>query len=178
MFRHTFILSLISCFLIFTGGCSVNDPEPKALVKPGDPFPAFDITLNDGRTINTADLQQTALVIEFFETSCGACRASLPVLNEFYETVKHLPRIQVAAISREENEATVKKFWEANALSVPYSAQSDRKIYNKFATSGIPRVYVCRNGIVVAAYGPDDSPTVEDLLLASGTNDELNLLTQ
>ena len=52
------------------------------------------------------------------------------------------------AISREEDEASVAAFWADNGLQMPYSAQTDRSIYNLFATSIIPRIYFCSDGIV------------------------------
>ncbi len=58
------------------------------------------------------------------------------------------PDFRMLAISREENEESVAAYWAANGLLIPYSPQEDRRIYNLFATSIIPRIYFCRDGIV------------------------------
>ena len=53
------------------------------------------------------------------------------------------------AISRAEGEDLVAPFWEEYDLQIPYSAQTDRHIYELFASSVIPRVYfVSAEGIV------------------------------
>ena len=47
----------------------------------------------------------------------------------------------VVAISRAEDEDMVAPFWEEYGLEIPYSAQPDRRIYDMFAKSIVPRVY-------------------------------------
>ena len=49
----------------------------------------------------------------------------------------------MVAIAREETEESIQAFWEAHGLSIPYSPQSDRRVYNLFAIITIPRVYFC-----------------------------------
>ena len=48
---------------------------------------------------------------------------------------------QMVAISRAEDEDMVAPFWEEYGLEIPYSAQPDRRIYDMFAKSIVPRVY-------------------------------------
>ncbi len=52
-------------------------------------------------------------------------------------------------ISREEGEASVKAYWEENGFTMPYSAQTDRSVYNLFASSGIPRRYEADENLVI-----------------------------
>jgi hypothetical protein len=47
----------------------------------------------------------------------------------------------MVAISRAEDEDMVAPFWEEYGLEIPYSAQPDRRIYDMFAKSIVPRVY-------------------------------------
>ena len=57
------------------------------------------------------------------------------------------------AISRAEGEDLVVPFWEEYGLQIPYSAQNDRRIYELFASSIIPRVYfVSAQGIVTRVF--------------------------
>ena len=44
---------------------------------------------------------------------------------------------------------SVAAYWKEQGLSIPYSAQTDRRIYNLFASSIIPRTYFCSaDGII------------------------------
>jgi hypothetical protein len=55
----------------------------------------------------------------------------------------------MVAIAREEQQENIAAFWQERHLSIPYSPQKDRRIFNLFATQSIPRAYICSvEGIV------------------------------
>ena len=54
-------------------------------------------------------------------------------------------------IAREEGEADIVAYWEANHLTLPVSPQPDRRIYSLFASVGIPRVFYARDGKILRA---------------------------
>ena len=59
----------------------------------------------------------------------------------------------MVAISRAEDEDAVAAYWKDNGLQIPYSAQNDRRIYELFASSIIPRIYfVSAQGIVTRVF--------------------------
>lgn len=140
-----------------------RDPEPVSLM-PGDRLPEFSVELNTGERATTSRLRGKTVVIEFFNTSCPDCRRSLPELQGFYEEYKGDSRVAIFAISRSEGDASVEKYWNENAFTMPYSAQEDADVYHLFASSGIPRLYVAdASGIIVAAYGEADVPDADSL---------------
>jgi hypothetical protein len=56
----------------------------------------------------------------------------------------------MVALSREEDEATVRPFVEANGMSFPVALDSDRSVYSRYAEAYIPRnVVVGRDGTIV-----------------------------
>jgi hypothetical protein len=45
---------------------------------------------------------------------------------------------------------------------MPYSAQNDRKIYELFAKTRVPRVYICNDGVIKAVFTDQpENPTYE-----------------
>ena len=47
---------------------------------------------------------------------------------------------------------------------MPYSAQKDRVVYEKFAKERIPRVYICeKGGIIRYVYTDNPNPSYDDL---------------
>lgn len=118
----------------------------------GDRVPVFTVeTVGADGTRGTFSTSQLSgeTVIVLFNTSCGDCRRELPRLNEYYLEHRYDEGFQMVAISREEGAESVAAFWKEQGLSIPYSAQTDRRIYQLFASSIIPRVYFCSaNGIV------------------------------
>ena len=92
-------------------------------------------------------------LIVFFNTSCSDCRKELPVIQRFYD---ENPKYPVVCISREENEMSVSKYWESEGLTLPFSPQADRTVYNMFALTLIPRIYVIDKAANVAAIFTDN----------------------
>ncbi len=119
------------------------------LVKVGQELPAFTVELNDGSVFSSSAVQSKPLVIAFFNTACKDCQRELPVLQKVYESQGD--RVAFLCISRAQGDSEVAAYWQQNALTLPYSAQTDRTVYNLFATSTIPRIYVADTSRVVRA---------------------------
>lgn len=167
---------LLLCLVagVFTS-CVTEDDPVNVGVGIGDPLPPFSVTLTDGTIVTSlpADLAPEGAVsligkrvlVELFNTSCPDCRESLPVINEVFLSVKDDSQIAVFAIARQEEGAELTSYWEENNLTLPYSPQPDRTVYELFATTGIPRIYITdTSGIITAAFGPEDTPTASTLL--------------
>ena len=139
--------------------CSMSDDEGGEVgeyVKVGDRLPLFSVETvqADGTTAKFSTTQLTGeTVIVLFHTGCQDCQRELPRLNAYYLRHRSEPGFQMVAISREEGAESIAAFWLSQHLSIPYSAQPDRRIYNLFASSIIPRVYFCSaEGIVNKVY--------------------------
>ena len=144
-------LSVASCSSVVD-----DEDDAKEYVKVGDHVPLFSVetVLADGSTAVFSTAQLTGeTVIVLFHTGCQDCQRELPRLNAYYLRHRSEPGFQMVAISREEGAESIAAFWQAQNLSIPYSAQADRRIYNLFASSVIPRVYFCSpEGIVTKIY--------------------------
>lgn len=118
----------------------------------GSRVPIFSVNVVDYEGLTTSfstNRLYGETVIVFFSTQCKDCQRELPELNDYYLKHKDDEGFQMVAISRAEGEQSVADFWSANNLQIPYSAQEDRKIYDLFASSVIPRVYfVSSSGII------------------------------
>jgi thiol-disulfide isomerase/thioredoxin len=158
MMRKVQMCFLIMLFLTTVVGCSSVvddenvDSEVKEYVSLGDRVPEFTVetVAADGTvgTFTTAQLTGETVIV-LFNTSCGDCRRELPRLNDYYLQHRYDKGFQMVAISREEGAESVAAYWKEQGLSIPYSAQTDRRIYHLFASSVIPRVYYCSaDGII------------------------------
>ncbi|WP_299230552.1 TlpA disulfide reductase family protein [uncultured Bacteroides sp.] len=158
-----FILVLVLSFLASCIKDNVPDSgEDK--VKTGDVLPDFAVEMNDGNVISTEDVKGKVSVITFFHTLCPDCQAELPVLQNVYEEYSDDDRVMIFAISREENDVDVSEYWEENDITIPYSAQEDRTVYEMFSTFGIPKIYISDREMVVRYIHSDvDMPTADVL---------------
>ena len=142
-------------YLLLTGCSSIEDDETKERVAVGDRVPLFSVEMvKDGErsTFSTAQLTGETVIV-FFNTTCPDCQRDLPKLNQYYLKHKADEGFQMVAISRAEGEDAVAAYWKDNGLQIPYSAQNDRRIYELFASSIIPRIYfVSAKGIVTRVF--------------------------
>lgn len=149
------IIGMMLLCLLLTGCSSIEDDETKERVVVGDRVPLFSVEMvKDGErsTFSTAQLTGETVIV-FFNTTCPDCQRDLPKLNQYYLKHKADEGFQMVAISREEGEEDVAAYWKDNGLQIPYSAQNDRRIYELFASSIIPRVYfVSAQGIVTRVF--------------------------
>lgn len=138
----------IVLFLIFIASCVGDDEprmDPQEYVEIGDSVPDFIVSdYHSETTIGKITL------ITFFDPLCGDCRRERPVLQYVWDNFGEDPDFEMVNIARGytlENLASTDggEDW----MTMPYYPDPDRKIYNLFATSTIPRIYLIdREGIV------------------------------
>lgn len=139
-------------------GCTIDEhedtpgPDESDIIRVGDCLPSFSVDfLSEGEmgVFSTERLTGTTVIV-FFHTGCSDCQRELPKLNDYYLRHREDKGFQMVAIAREETQESIEAFWQSHHLSIPYSPQSDRRIFNLFATQTIPRVYICSSeGIVL-----------------------------
>ena len=143
---------MLACLMIWGCGSIHEEDDVVERIVVGSRVPIFSVNVVDYEGLTTSfstNRLYGETVIVFFSTQCKDCQRELPELNEYYLKHKDDDGFQMVAISRAEGEQSVADFWSANNLQIPYSAQEDRKIYDLFASSVIPRVYfVSSSGII------------------------------
>ena len=155
------ILSL-AAILSVLAGC-IKEEHKGADLKVGDRLPDFRVELNDGRTVTDESLSETVSVVMFFHTSCPDCQQVLPRMQMIYDKYAS-KNVQIALISREESVESIESFWKEKGLEMPYSAQMNKLVYESFARTRIPRVYVCeKGGIIRHIFTDDPNPSYDDL---------------
>ncbi|MBU2892084.1 TlpA family protein disulfide reductase [Colwellia sp. D2M02] len=106
-------------------------------VHSGDILPIREITSLEGKTISLQQVGKKKLVI-LFASWCSDSNRLLKALNN--SPLLADDTIEVIAIAREENKATVKAWQQAHNIKTPLAVDIDRAIYKKFASGGIPRI--------------------------------------
>lgn len=160
----TIFYSLLLMIMCTTQGCvTENEPEGASL-QVGEALPYFSVTLNDGTTVSNATITGKVPMIVFFNTGCGDCQRELPQIQKVWDEFKDNPDVVIALIAREETEEEIQAYWTQAGFTMPYSAQAGREVYNLFAQSIIPRIYIAdKKGIVTASYSDVEMPDASQI---------------
>ena len=122
--------------------------------------------MNDGSIIDDDILAEGISVVMFFHTSCPDCQQALPRMQQIYDEYAS-KGIIFALVSREESSIDIDDYFNRKGLKLPYSAQTDRRVYEKFAQTRIPRIYMCEKGGIIRYIFTDDPVPSYDQLKTS-----------
>ncbi len=152
----TIFRGIMTCAALLAASAA-SEPATAAAVNIGERAPDFELTLIDGSKVRSADLRGQVVILNFWATWCGPCKAELPLLDNYYRLRKD-HGLRVFAVATEDSLPAfkLKPLFAAMAIS------SARRIKGPFGVMGaLPTNYIIdRAGIVryakTGAFSLDD----------------------
>ena len=160
------ILFLAAAFaLLFTSvrSSKIADGAAPGLVAAGAAKDAVDFTLTDaatGRPLHMkAAAQQSPLVLDFWATWCGPCRAELPHLQSLSQ--KYQGRVAFYGVNPSDTPPNIRAFSKQNGLTFPMLSDTQHTVAFSYGADSIPLLVVVdtegRVRSVVSGYDPDEN---------------------
>ena len=114
-------------------------PTGSRAVPPRVGAEAFDFTLPDlaGDSVTLSDLRGKKVLLNFWATWCGPCRAEVPLLVRLNETYSHND-LAILAVNMMEDTIRVERFAADYGMSFPILLDSRGGISSSYFVRGIP----------------------------------------
>lgn len=125
--------------------------------------PSFTVRTLDGKTFRMPDGRGSPVVIDFWATWCGPCRASMPHLDRIQQRHANDGLVVIGLSVDDEGPATVKKFAERHGIRFRL-AMAEEKLLDQYGPiRSIPTTFfINRKGEVVRrTVGYLDEETLE-----------------
>ena len=127
----TYSRQLLAALLVFLApafaaaqAAAPQDNEPVIrLVRNPDPAPDFKLTALDGKPLTLAALQGKVVLLNFWATWCGPCRAEIPDLVALQDRYKD--RLQIIGLNVDDEEADIKQYVEETGINYPVAMTSN-----------------------------------------------------
>ena len=131
-------------YIVFVAFAPDDDGGPEE----GKPAPDIEATLMSGETFNLADHTGKVVVLDFWSTTCGPCRRSLPALQEVYEKVKGGDEVEILSVRLDRGnrsmspQAVVQRYMDKNQLSFPVILDLRNTLASAYQVSSIPTMVI------------------------------------
>lgn len=150
------LLTIILCTLAGCVSCVGEKGGDGVInhVNVGDKVPAFTVDPPEGAEwtgfTSPEDFGGRKSLLVLFDPTCGQCKIVLPIIETVWKELIRDNRDEycLVNISRQRTEESA-ELWETKGFEMPYHLDPDRSVFELFANSTVPRIYLIdTDGIV------------------------------
>lgn len=144
------LLLLIVLGTAMAGCSSAPAPAPPPTLQADNLASDFQLQSLDGQTVSLSSLRGRPVMLNFWASWCGPCRAEMPYLQGVFEDSEWTEQgLVILAINVGESSSTAREFMEDNGLTFTVLLDTDTSVAKDYNVRGIPATFfIDKNGII------------------------------
>jgi thiol-disulfide isomerase/thioredoxin len=145
LLRATFLLiATLLLALGFAGSLAAQLPVIR-FVRDPDPAPDFKLKDLDGKELSLSSLNGKVVLLNFWATWCGPCRAEIPSLIQLQSRYKDRMQI-IGLVVDDDDQTAIRKFVENEGINYPIALAPDDIRLAYGGVSALPTVFLLNTG--------------------------------
>ena len=160
-------LALVGITTLFLAGCSAGAADGPQHQLVGKPAPNFKLPLLEGGEVELAELKgKNIVLLDFWATWCGPCRAVMPTLESVSKKYES-KGVRYLAVNLREDPSTIQGYLKKAGLDIEVPLDKDGSVADAYHVKGIPTMAIVDKAGVVREVHVGSSSDLEQKLTKS-----------